>query len=100
MRIDPESLVPTDKYDVERAKALIALGYPAVEPTLPTMLEWVQDLNWPVAGVLLPFLAGVGAPLARHIQAVLKTTDETWKWSVLQGIVGQSRELAESLRLN
>lgn len=91
------SLIPMDKSDTTRAEELVARGYPAVAEVLPSMLEWVQDLNWPVARVLAPFLAGIGAPLASPIRSVLKTTDETWKWSVLHGIIGQSRELAESL---
>jgi hypothetical protein len=91
------ALIPADKLDTQRAEELVALGYPAVTEILPSLLEWVQDLNWPVARVLQPFLAGIGAPLAPYIRDVLKTTDETWKWSVLQGIVGQSRALAESL---
>jgi Domain of unknown function (DUF5071) len=98
MSEDLRELIPTDKLDTTNAKALVALGYPAVAEALPSMLEWVQDLNWPVARVFRPFLAGIGAPLAPHIRAIVNTTDETWKWSVLQGIVGQSRELAESLR--
>lgn len=92
------ALIPGDKFDTQRAEELIALGYPAVREALPSLLECVQDLNWPVARVLQPFLAGIGAPLAPYIRDVLNTTDETWKWSVLQGIVGQSSDLAESLR--
>ena len=91
-------LVPVDKLDTVRAEQLVALGYPAVAEVLPSLLEWVQDLNWPVARILQPFLATIGAPLAPYIRDVLKTTDETWKWSVLQGVVGQSHELVESLR--
>jgi len=97
----PESmrvLVPVDKFDIVRAEQLVALGYPAVAEVLPSLLEWVQDLNWPVARILQPFLATIGEPLAPYIRDVLKTTDETWKWSVLQGVVSQSHELVESLR--
>jgi len=92
------TLIPTDKFDTKRAEELVALGYPAVTEVLPSMLEWMQDLNWPVAGVLQPFLAGIGAPLTAHIRSILKSTDETWKWAILQGIVCESHELAESLR--
>jgi hypothetical protein len=92
------ALMPSDKYDTERAEALIALGYPAVDPVLPTLLEWMQDLNWPIANVLRPFLVGIGASLAPYVRTVLGTTDDTWKWSLLQGIVMSSPELAESLR--
>ena len=67
------------------------------KPALPNLLEWVQDGNWPVAGVFLPFLASVGAPLAAHVRHVFQTDDEQWKYFVLCNIVGESRELALAL---
>lgn len=95
---DINLLMPSDKMDTARAQELVSLGYPAVAEALPTLIEWIQDLNWPVARVLRPFLAKIGAPLAPHVLTVLKTNDETWKWSVLCGVVVHSRELAESIR--
>src|SRR5688500_18615540 len=51
---DINSLVPRNKHDRKRAAAAIAAGYPAVAPVLPEMLEWLQDMNWPVAQDLAP----------------------------------------------
>ena len=42
------ALIPRNKHDLRRARVLVALGYPAVAPVLPELLEWLQDLNWPV----------------------------------------------------
>lgn len=95
---DIKLLMPSDKMDTARAEELVSFGYPTVVDALPSIIEWIQDLNWPVARVLRPFLAEIGAPLAPHVLAVLKTNDETWKWSVLNGVVAHSRELAESIR--
>ena len=89
--------MPLTKFETEKAEALVALGFPTVEPALPNLLEWVQDGNWPVAGVFLPFLASVGAPLAVHVRHVFQTDDEQWKYFVLCNIVGESRELALAL---
>ncbi len=95
---DIKPLMPADKYDTARAQELVSLGYPTIAEALPSLMEWIQDLNWPVARVLRPFLAKIGVPLAPHVLTVLKTDDETWKWSVLCGVVAHSRELAESIR--
>jgi hypothetical protein len=98
MPIDLTSLLPIDKMDTEAASKVVALGFPVVEPVLPQLLEWLQDMNWPVAQVFQPFLASIGAPLASHIRAVLATDDDVWKYWVVQGVVGNSAELVHALR--
>ncbi|PIF13165.1 DUF5071 domain-containing protein [Janthinobacterium sp. 13] len=89
--------LPRDKHDTPNARALITLSWEEVHPAMPQILEWVQDVNWPVAGVLLPYLAGIGVRLAPYIKSVLAGNDEQWKYFVLQGIVRHSRELAFEL---
>jgi hypothetical protein len=98
MRPDFSSLLPRSKMDIEKAEAIIALGYPAVEPILPALVEWIQDMNWPVAQVLQPFLVRIGPPLAPHLRRVLKTDDDVWKYWLVCCIVAESSELAQLLR--
>lgn len=98
MRPDLAALLPKDKFETEKAEAIVALGFPVVEPILSALFEWMQDINWPVAQVLQPFLATIGAPLAPHVRIVLATTDEIWKYWVIRCIVGESAELAHSLQ--
>ena len=90
-------LLPLTKHDTAKAEQLVALGYPQVASLLPALLEWMQDLNWPVSQKLQPLLAGIGAPLAPHVRTILATNDETWKYSVLVGLVARSAELARQL---
>jgi hypothetical protein len=92
------AMLPRNKLDTERAKAIVSLGFPAAEPILPELLEWVQDGNWPVAQVFFPFLAEIGGHLAPHLRKVLETRDESWKWFVMGQIVASSKELASILR--
>ena len=97
MQSKPETLLPLGKHDTEKAKAIIAMGYPQVEPVLYELLACMQDMNWPIAQVVQPFLAKIGAPLAPHIRQVLATDDEVWKSWVLQWVVSGSSELTSSL---
>jgi len=95
---DIKSLIPRDKHDLERAEAAIKIGYPAVAPILPELLEWLQDLNWPVAQILAPFLATIGKPLIPHIQHIFASDDEIWKYWIMTYIIADSAELAEAFR--
>ena len=92
------ALIPVTKFETEKALALVQLGFPAVEPVMPQILEWLQDLNWPVGQIFQPFLVGIGEPLAPYFRTVLAGEDDGWKYSLLRVIVDQSPELARKLR--
>lgn len=94
------ALIPSTKLEVDKARKLVALGYPLVAPALAEMLEWVEDASWPVAEVFLPFLASIGAPLAPHVRYVLQSQDEQWKQVVVGHIVGKSKPLAQALTVD
>jgi Domain of unknown function (DUF5071) len=89
------TLMPINKIDTEKAEAIVALGFPMVEPILDDILVWLQDINWPVAKVFAPFLVSIGAPLTPHILTILKTDDDVWKYWIVQNIIGESAELKQ-----
>lgn len=95
---DTQLFIPQHKSDIERARAAVAVGYPAVAPILSQLLEWLQDYNWPVARILAPFLASIGSPLIPHIQRILDTDDEIWKYWTISTIIQSSPELAGVFR--
>ena len=98
MTSDLNALLPHTKHDVDNASTLVLMGYPAIEHVLPQMLEWLQDLNWPVAAIFQPFFVSVGRPLAPHIRSVLAGDDDAWKYNLLIAVVARSPELANALR--
>jgi hypothetical protein len=98
MQNDIRTLIPQNKFDTARAEQAVAAGYPAVEPILPELLEWIQDCNWPVAQVLAPFLGTIGTPLIPHIRKILKTDDDIWKYWTLTYLVQGSPNVATALR--
>ncbi|MCU6500404.1 DUF5071 domain-containing protein [Rugamonas sp. A1-17] len=89
---DPTKLA--DKFDTRAAEAIIATGNAAD----PELLEWGQDLNWPVAQALAPFLASAGSNVIPRIRQIFASNDDTWKWSVIVGVVARSSELTALLR--
>ena len=68
-----------------------ALGFPALNPVLPQLLRWVQDINWPVAPTTAKLLSTAGPEIAPHIIGVLRSDDDIWKWSILREIAGDLR---------
>jgi hypothetical protein len=98
MRKEFAPLLPRDKHDVDTASALVAAGWEPLIPFIPQMLEWMQDMNWPVAQVFQPFLVASGADLAPFVKAVLLGEDDVSKHSDLVYIVAHSPELAFALR--
>lgn len=84
----------TDKFDTDIAAAIVDAG----DASDAALLEWVQDLNWPVARVLAPFLASAGAVVVPGIRAILASSDDAWKSSIVIGVVAQSTELIHLLR--
>ena len=96
---DPVRLVPKGKGDRDTARAAIEAGYPAVEPVLGEMVEWLQDMNWPVAKILVPFLKTISEPLVPHIWHVLRTDDSEWKRNVIEELIPElPPEVAEQFR--
>jgi hypothetical protein len=97
MHMNFAALIPVTKFETKKASALVQIGFPAIEPVVPQILEWLQDRNWPVSRVFEPFLVRVGAPLAPYIRPILAGHDDVWKYSLLH-VVSQSTELAYALR--
>jgi Domain of unknown function (DUF5071) len=96
--IDPVTLLPRNKHDIEHVQALIELGYPGVAPILPNLLEWTQDPNWPVAGPLGEFLASIGDPIVKHVADILRGGDGGWKYTCIHFVVRNMRlEIAAQL---
>nr|WP_242962150.1 DUF5071 domain-containing protein [Faecalibacterium sp. An192] len=52
---------------------------------LPSLLEWIQDCNWPVAGVILSVLALHQSALVPLIHRVLSPyeKDDIWKYWII-----------------
>jgi len=86
--------LPGDKYDVLAVERLVQAGPKSALPHLAELLTWMQDLNWPVAQALQPFLAEIGLPLEPYIRAVLASDDEGWKFWTISAVVGESLPLA------
>lgn len=82
-------LVPKNKFDTSGIETLRGLDDEEIAPILPDLLEWIQDLNWPVAAEVIPVLAMHSAALLPHIRRVLSRdeTDGMWKYWVVTALL-------------
>lgn len=78
-----KDLVPKNKFDDTSIDTLKRLSYEEIEPIVPDLLEWLQDMNWPVASevrdVLTPFID----QLFPEFQKIFTSNDGLWKYWIL-----------------
>jgi|GEM_PF-926259 len=77
-------LLPRSKTDDAALKRLHQLPEAELLPLLPELLEWLEDLNWPVAGPVWDFLRPYVAYLEPAIVEVLMGYDNEWKRHLLR----------------
>lgn len=80
-------LLPRDKSDVAAAKALVAYGYPMVEPVLPQMLEWLKAYESPVEAVMREFFVSLGSHGVPVIQKSLSARNDLLKYAIVTHVV-------------
>ena len=72
-------LIPKDKFDISFIDELKTINVNTVDPILGDLLEWLQDINWPVAKELVDILPRFHQKLVPHIQMVFNSNDDIWK---------------------
>lgn len=80
-------LLPRHKHDHDRVEIIKRMDRDQILPLLPNLLEWIQDMNWPVAPSVLELLLTFPEEIVPHVQDVLSSDDENWKWFILHFLV-------------
>jgi hypothetical protein len=80
---DIHKLIPKDKFDTSGIETLKKIEVNKVVPILGALLEWIQDINWPIATELIKILPRFHLQLMPHIHAVFESDDDIWKCWIL-----------------
>jgi hypothetical protein len=80
-------LLPKDKHDHEAMERLQKLPIQELVPLLPELLEWVADINWPIARDAIDLLLTAPEHIVEPIRDVLRTTDDGWKNNCLHYVI-------------
>jgi hypothetical protein len=84
-----KQLLPRNKDDAEGAKALVAIGYPTVEPVMSQMLDWLKSNGSPVELVMREFFANLGARAVPVVEKALASRHDGLKYSVMKYVVSK-----------
>ena len=82
-----EDYLPLNIYDLDKVEKLKKLDRNVLEPLLPDLLEYTQDMNWPVASGVVEILLTFPKEIVSHVQAILSSNDDNWKWFILNFLV-------------
>lgn len=80
-------MMPKDKFDLVAVEQLKQAQAEDILPNLPHMLEWMQDLNWPVAEPMIEVLLHYPTEITPYVEGILQGNDETWIYNCLVAIV-------------
>ncbi|WP_240056685.1 DUF5071 domain-containing protein [Bacillus mesophilum] len=90
-----DDYLPRHKHDFERVTKLNNLDRGELLPLLPSLMEWMQDINWPIAREVAQLLLTYPEDIIHLIKIVLTTNDEPWKYWCLEYLV---KTMPEELR--
>jgi len=79
--------LPRNKHDFERVHKLKRVERTELLPLLPGLMEWIQDMNWPIAEEVAELLLAFANEITPLIKDVLTTDDDIWKYWCLQILV-------------
>ncbi|MEW7289192.1 DUF5071 domain-containing protein [Aquimarina sp. 2304DJ70-9] len=90
---DLASYFPEDKSAVEKARALMQLPFETIEPCLPILLTWLQDVNWPIAAAIVKPLRMLKEKLVPALKEVvlmaIQTEDHFWAYNLVQQLINE-----------
>lgn len=86
--MDVANCLPKDKSDYDSIKLLKALPKPELKLILPDLLEWTQDINWPVAPLIIDeLLIPLGQDLIPSLKNILVSKEYDWIQNILWHLI-------------
>ncbi len=82
-----DDFLPRSVYDVDKVAEIKKLDRDTQMSLLQDLLVFTQDMNWPVAPSVLEILLTFPEEIVPHVQTVLSSEDDNWKWFLLHFLV-------------
>jgi hypothetical protein len=79
--------IPKTKGDTEAVENLGKLPFETIRADVPQLLEWMQDMNWPVGQGIAIYLRPHINEIKESLLDVLKSNDDTWKYWIINSLI-------------
>ncbi len=90
--MDIRELIPKHKDDQKVIAGLKKLSFEELEPIIPELLVWMQDMNWPIGRPIADILKPFVSRMTSEIIKILRTNDSTWEYWVLTNLVSDTTD--------
>ena len=89
--MNSQALLPKDKFDLDVVNRLSSATPEQVSGVAPSLLEWIADMNWPVASEIIQVLPGFYKVLLPSIESILTNTDNDiiWRCNIISKLLTQ-----------
>lgn len=89
--MNEQNLIPQDKFDLDAAKRLSLATPEQVSVVATSLLEWIADMNWPVALELIHVLPKFYKEIIPSIELILinPENDAIWKYWIISQLLIQ-----------
>ncbi|MFM9278195.1 DUF5071 domain-containing protein [Paenibacillus jiagnxiensis] len=81
------NILPRDKHDFNSVEVLAHLEKSKVIPLLPELLEWLQDMNWPIAPAIVDLLLKYKVETIPHVKTIFSQHDSGWIYNILEHLI-------------
>lgn len=79
--------LPKDKHDFKSVEVLAGLEGPEVLPLLPELLEWLQNMNWPVVSEIVDVLLKHKVETIPLVKTIFTQRDTSWIYNILAFLI-------------
>ena len=80
-------MIPKEKNDEEAIKRLMSASDDQVIENADQLLEWLQDINWPVFKGIVKRLSVLGNELVVPISNIMESDDSIWKANIVGHLI-------------
>lgn len=89
--MNSRALLPKDKFDLDVVNRLSSATPEQVSDVAPSLLEWIADINWPVASEIIQVLPGFYRVLLPSIESILTNPDNDiiWRCNIISKLLTQ-----------
>ncbi|WP_020428299.1 DUF5071 domain-containing protein, partial [Paenibacillus riograndensis] len=83
------NVLPKNKQNFKSVEALARLERSMIIPLLPELLEWLQEMNWPIAAEIVDLLSKYKSETIPHIKTVFSQSDSIWIYNILAYLINK-----------